>query len=106
MEGSGIGTSPDSPRCLIVAGKVFDYRGAHPDDWAKGTFTLREDTQPRQLALVITDCGVPKYNGKTTLAISSSRIRTLTITGNEPGNPAEPASFDAPGARRFVLKKE
>jgi hypothetical protein len=30
----------------------------------------------------------------------------LTAAANEPGNPAAPLSFDAPGARRMVFKKE
>ena len=39
-------------------------------------------------------------------AIYELRDGTLTITGNEPGNPAVPAGFDASGARKLVFKPE
>jgi uncharacterized protein (TIGR03067 family) len=105
-EGQEIGVGQDSPHSLVFSGKNFDFRGEDPRDWGKGTFILREDTQPKQLLLAITECGVPKYNGMTTRAIYRIEDRTLTLAGNEPGDPAGPSSFDASGTRRFVLKKE
>ena len=105
-KGQELGASQDSPRCLVISGKDIDYRGADSRDWAKGTFALREDTQPKQLVLTITECGVPKYIGKTSYAIYQIEDGTLTLTGNEPGYPAGPTSFEAPGTRRFVLKKK
>jgi len=84
----------------------MEYRGANPDDWGKGTFTLGEDTQPKQLRVALTDCGLPQYIGKTCCMIYKTEDGTLTAAANEPGNPATPSSFDAPGARRMVFKKE
>ena len=72
----------------------------------KATFTLREDMSPKQFVAVITECPAPQYVGKTANAIYRVEDGTLTITGNEPGNPAMPAVFDAPGARRIVFKPE
>jgi uncharacterized protein (TIGR03067 family) len=104
--GREIGGTPETPRQLVISGKQFDYRGADPDDWGKGTFTLREDTQPKQLLVTLTECGPGQYAGKTSCMIYKIEGGTLTAAANEPGNPAAPLSFDAPGARRMVFKKE
>ena len=39
------------------------------------------------------------------MAIYRVEGKTLTIAGNEPGNPAAPATFDAPEAARIEVKK-
>ena len=104
--GREIGATPESPRQLVFSGKQFDYRGANSNDWAKGTFTLREDTQPKQLLVTLTECGPVQYIGKTSCMIYKIEDGTLTATANEPGNPAAPLSFDAPGARHMVFKRE
>jgi hypothetical protein len=46
-----------------------------------------------------------QYIGKTACAIYRVEGGTLTLTGNEPGNPEMPSGFDAPGARHFVLNQ-
>jgi hypothetical protein len=53
----------------------------------------------------VTQCHEPQYIGKTSCAIYRVEGDTLTITGNQPGNPEVPASFDAPGSRHFVLNR-
>jgi uncharacterized protein (TIGR03067 family) len=93
------------PCSLIVHGSSLEFRGADANEWYKGTFTLH-DTNPRQLTTVITDCPLPQYVGRTAYAIFQLQDGTLTITGNEPGNPKVPAGFDTPGARRLVFKRE
>ncbi len=105
-KGREIGANPETPRQLVISGKQLDYRGANPDDWGKGTFTLREDTQPKQLLFLLTDCGPSQYIGKTCCMIYKIEDGTLTAAASEPGDPAAPSSFDAPGARRMVFKKE
>jgi uncharacterized protein (TIGR03067 family) len=104
-KGEEIGRSPTAPASLLISGSTLEYRGDHPDDWCKGTFTLREDSQPKQLVGVLTECGVPDYVGKTVYSIYRIEAGTLTLTGNEPGNPEVPRDFDAPDARKFRLKK-
>jgi hypothetical protein len=76
------------------------------NEWYKATFTLREDMSPKQFVAVITECPAPQYVGKTANAIYRVENGTLTTTGNEPGDPAMPAVFDAPGARLIVFKPE
>ena len=104
--GREIGVTPETPRQLVISGRHMEYRGANPDDWGNGTFTLREDTQPKQLLVTLTECGPVQYTGKTCCMIYKIEDGTLTAAANEPGNPAAPLSFDAPDARRMVFKKE
>jgi len=84
---------------LVLSGNNLEFHGANPQEWYKGTFTLREDTTPKQMIVTITDCPAPQYVGKIANAIYRIENGTLIIAGNEPGNPAFPASFDAPGCR-------
>jgi len=88
---------------LTVQGSSFEFHGADNNEWYKATFS-GYDTNPKQLMTVITDCPFPQYVGRTAYAIYQLQDGTLTIAGNEPGNPIVPASFDAPGARKFVFK--
>jgi len=104
--GREIGATPETPRTLVFSAGHFDYRGAHPDDWGKGTFTLLEDTQPNQLIVTLTECGRVQYTGKTSYMIYKIKDDTLTAAANEPGNPAAPSCFDAPGARHMVFKRQ
>ena len=104
--GREIGATPETPRTLAFYDGHFDYRGAHPEDWGKGTFTLLEDTQPKQLIVTLTECGPVQYIGKTSYMIYKIEDDTLTAAANEPGNPAAPSSFDAPGARQMVFKRQ
>ena len=91
---------------LVLSGVNLEFHGADTNEWYKATFTLREDTNPKQLVAVITECPAPQYVGKTANAIYRIEGGTLTLAGNEPGNPAMPAAFDAPGARQIVFKIE
>jgi uncharacterized protein (TIGR03067 family) len=90
----------------VVSGSNLEFHGANPREWYKATFTLHEDANPKQLIAVITECAAPQYVGKTANAIYRIEGGTLTITGNEPGNPAMPATFDAPGSRQIIFKME
>jgi RNA polymerase sigma factor (sigma-70 family) len=91
---------------FAFSGTNLEFRGANPMEWYKATFTLRDDTDPKEMVAVITDCPFPAYVGKTSTAIYKVEDGTLTIAGYEPGNPKVPASFDAPGTRGFVVKEE
>ena len=91
---------------MIFSGDHLEYRGANPQEWNKGTFTVNQSTKPKQLTAVISDCPAPQYVGKKVNAIYQIENGKLTVTGNEPGNPEVPASFDTPDARRFELEKQ
>ena len=96
------GTTPGSPS-LIVEGTKVEFHGANTQEWYRATFLIREDKTPKQLEAVISECPFPEYVGKTSRAIYRIEDGKMTLAANEPGNPAVPASFDAQGARKFVL---
>jgi uncharacterized protein (TIGR03067 family) len=81
----------------------LEFHGANPQEWYKASYTLREDTTPKQLDAVVTDCPMARYVGKTAHAIYKIEAGKFTLAGNEPGNPAVPAGFDAPGARQIIF---
>ena len=91
---------------LTITGKNLDFRGADSREWYKGTFVLHPDQSPKQLVGTISDCAEPKYVGKTVNAIYRLDEGTLTLTGNEPGDPEMPSGFEGPSARTFTLKKD
>lgn len=105
-QGRAVGDEPAAPCSFVIAGNNFEFHGPDAKVWYKGTFTLREDTKPKQYIAVITDCPFPQYVGKTSMAIYRLENGNLTITGNEPGKPTPPAAFDAPGAARVELKRK
>jgi uncharacterized protein (TIGR03067 family) len=105
-KGQEIGGNTEGSRYLIISGNMIEFQGANNDDWCRGTFTLREDTNPRQIVGTVTQCHSPRYIGKTARAIYRVEGDTLTVTGYDPGNPEVPSGFDAPGARHFVLKRD
>jgi uncharacterized protein (TIGR03067 family) len=105
-KGKEMGANTEGACYLVVSGKNFEFRGANTNEWYKGTLTLKEDKNPRQLVGAITECPAIEYIGKASNGIYKIEKGTLTFTANEPGNPEAPSSFDAVGARRFVFTKE
>jgi len=92
---------------IVISGTNYDFHDiTDPNVWYKGTFSLREDTTPRQYIAVVNECPFPQYVGKTSMAIYRLENGTLTIAGNEPGIATAPAAFDAPEAARMELKRK
>ncbi len=104
--GGEIGVTVRGSSSLVFEGTNCEFHGANPQEWYKATFVLREDTTPKQLEALITECPFPQYVGKTTHGIYKIEDGKLTFTANEPGNASVPASFDAKGARKFVLTQK
>ena len=101
--GSEVGGNIEGSPSLILDGTKLEFHGANPHEWYKATFSLREDTTPKQIEGVVTDCAFPKYVGKTFHGIYKIEDGKFTLTANKPGNPAVPASFDMKDAREFVF---
>jgi uncharacterized protein (TIGR03067 family) len=95
----------EGPASLTFSGQTLDYHGHEDGDWLKGTFTLREDTTPRQFIGVITACDNPDAIGKKCYAIYKIEDGALTVSGAAPGESDFPSAFDATGAREFVFKR-
>jgi uncharacterized protein (TIGR03067 family) len=96
---------PNGTCSLTFSKNTLEFQAAAQDDWAKGIFSLREETTPKQLVGTILQAPDPKAVGLTIRAIYKLEGGSLTVAGNVPGNPDAPASFDAPGVRKLVLKK-
>ena len=104
--GQEIGANGTGSPSIVFQGSNLELHEANPKVWYKAAFSLREDTTPKQLIVVITDCPFPRYVGKTAYAIYQLQDGMLTVTANEPGNPVVPTSFDAAGARKVVFKQK
>ena len=104
--GQVVGAKTQGSPSLVLDGTKLEFHGANPQEWYKATYTLREDTTPKQLDAVVTECPFAQYVGKTAHAIYKIEDGKFTLTGNEPGNPAVPAGFDAPGARQIVFTRK
>jgi len=97
----------EHPCSLIISGQNYEFQDDSDNNaWNKGTFTLREDTTPRQCVLTINDCHLPQLVGQTVMAIYKLDGDTLTMTWNAPGKPAAPTAFDAHGAACMELKRK
>jgi uncharacterized protein (TIGR03067 family) len=81
------------------------FHGADANDWINGTFTLREDADPKQCVIVITECPGSEFLGKKAYAIYKLDGATLTISGNGPGDPNIPSTLNDPDSRQFVFKR-
>jgi beta-lactamase regulating signal transducer with metallopeptidase domain len=90
---------------LLLQGSKLEYHGADTNEWYKANISYY-DTTPKQAVVTITDCPFAQFVGATSYTIYQLQDGTLTITGNEPGFPAAPSSFDASEARKIVFKRE
>jgi uncharacterized protein (TIGR03067 family) len=91
---------------MTIHGQTMEFHGEDDDDWVKGTFTLRKDTQPKQWVGIVTACNDAAYIGKTSYSIYKFENGALTLTGGDPGDAGPPPAFDAPGCREFVFQRE
>jgi uncharacterized protein (TIGR03067 family) len=90
---------------LVLKGNNFDFHDADQKVFYRGTFSIREDTTPKQFIAKLTESCQPQYVGKTSMAIYLLQEGKLTLAGNEPGKPEPPATFDAPGVDCVELTK-
>jgi hypothetical protein len=104
-KGKETGGRSEGNAVIVIQGSTLEAHCADTNEWYKAAITLF-DTTPQQMLVVIKDCPAPQYVGQTACAIYALKDGELTISGNEPGFLATPTGFDAPGVRKFVLKKE
>jgi uncharacterized protein (TIGR03067 family) len=97
---------PAAGTCSVKFSKnTVEFHGVDKDDWCKGIFTLHEDTNPKQIIATILEAPDARVVGQTIHAIYRIESTTLTLAGNQPGNPDVPSGFEAPNLRMLVLKK-
>jgi hypothetical protein len=102
---SGHEAGAEGKSSLVLTSTSLEYHGADTNEWYKATISAY-DTEPKQLVVTITQCPFQQYVGATSYAIYKLVDGTLTISGNEPGFPGAPSSFEAAGSRTLVFKKE
>jgi uncharacterized protein (TIGR03067 family) len=91
---------------IIILGDTAEFRGADTNQWFKATFTIRPDTNPRQVVFVTTASSDPPDVGSTRYAIYRMEDGMIRLTASEPGNPNMPSDFSAPDTRQFELRKK
>ena len=109
LQGGWSGKEADPNRSgsptMVIQGTNLEMYEADTNIRYKGSFVLDETKTPKQLLVLITDCPVSRYVGKRANAIYQLQDGALTITANEPGNPAIPANFTSADARTVVFKR-
>ena len=101
--GHQIGDKTPGDALFIVGDGKLEFHDANTNIWYKATFSLRENTVPKQADIQITDCFDRVYVGKTAHAIYKVADGKLIFTVNMPDNPAKPANFDDQDAARYVF---
>jgi len=101
--------NPNIPehRCsLVISGNSYEFQDeADTNAWNKGTFTLREDTNPRQYIAVVGECHLPQFIGKPVMAIYRFENDKLIMTWSAPGKTNAPSAFDVRGAAHMEFKR-
>ena len=101
---AGAGSDAEASH-FIIAGNNFEFRGTDANEWYKGTFTLKEDTKPKQILITVKECSASQYVGQASHGIYKFEGAKLIITAREPGTPDMPADFDEACARRIDFTK-
>ena len=91
-----VGGEKDGKITMTINGHSLHY---HRDTnfWFETTFTLPDDTNPKQLHATIKDCADGETSGNVVLAIYKIEDGTLTLAGiRSPDSPPEPpVNFDS-----------
>jgi len=91
---------------IIISGDTAEFQGADTNEWFKATFTVRPDTNPRQVVFVTTASAYPPDIGITRYAIYRVEDGMIRLTASEPGHAHMPLNFSAPDTRQFELRKQ
>lgn len=78
---------------ITIAGNSLRYHGQTTNDWYETTFTLPEETVPRQLRATITACHQTNDIGAVVRAIVKIEEGTLTLVGIQDRDKEPPKDF-------------
>lgn len=104
-KGKELSGDSDGAVTLKVDGNHFEFHGADQNEWYKGTFTLRDNTDPRQFLALIAECASPDYVGKTSKAIFRIKDGKLMLAARAPGSDEAPADFNDSESRKFEFTR-
>jgi uncharacterized protein (TIGR03067 family) len=76
----------------IVSGKSLEVYSPYIE-WYKGTFTIMENAEPKEIDYKITQSFYSPYIGETALGIYKIEGKTLTMCFSEPSHTPRPSSF-------------
>ena len=105
-KGDEVGAGMKGECSFVVSGAHWEFRGGDTNEWYRGDFSLREDANPKQIVLSISECSAPQFIGKTSYGLYRFENDTVTLAVNKPGSSEAPSNFEAHGTRQFVLKKQ
>jgi hypothetical protein len=106
-EGLEQGREKAGKATLTFTGNKIDFKGGDEREWYKATFVLPRGSEPQQLVSTVTDCPFPSYIGKTSFSILKIEEETLTLVGNEPGEPDFPTTLKGTAmSRTFVFRRD
>src|ERR1700744_5300323 len=97
LQGTWIGQQRGAPPggfILVINGSTMEISSARPGVSWKTTFSLHPEAKPKQIEIAILESPLNDFKGKTIHGISLLKDNTLTLSANEPGNPAFPKSFN------------
>jgi RNA polymerase sigma factor (sigma-70 family) len=97
--------TPGSALLIIREGKL-EFHDANTNIWYKATYSLHENTVPKQTDILIADCFDRVYIGKTAHAIYKVADDKLIFAINMPGDAAMPESFDDQDANQYVFTRK
>jgi uncharacterized protein (TIGR03067 family) len=112
FQGNWVGQEIGGPtgECRVtVAGDTLKFQGARSEEWYVARLIFQAGTNPNQADVLIQDCPVPRYIGKTAKGIYRFEGKTLTIAANEPGDESRPTGIDRNAtsrARVFVFTRQ
>jgi uncharacterized protein (TIGR03067 family) len=105
-QGKEIGGKTAGNCLLVVSENTAEFRDVNPNEWLKATFSLREDTNPKQIVFLTTACAYPPHIGITRYAIYRIEDGTVRLTASEPGDTKVPSDFSAAGTRQFEFRRQ
>ena len=89
------------------SGNSFDFKGANPQEWIKGSWILSEERVPKQADFTVKECSVAWFEGKTAKGIYELKNESLILAASAPGDETRPSNFEPSGeARVFQLKRQ
>src|SRR6266436_8396846 len=92
--GKEIGAKTPGVCYLVVSGDNAEFRGADTNEWYQATFTLREDTKPKQVVCLTTGSSYPPMIGIARYGIYQMEDGMVRLTINEAGDTSVPSRFD------------
>jgi RNA polymerase sigma factor (sigma-70 family) len=99
---TGSNTAHPGANCTLnIAGDEFEYRGAEPNDWVRGTFVLNEGAEPKRMDVTVT--GPASESGKTIFLIYQITGNRITLAAGPHGSGQRPVDF-TPGPQVDVLE--